>query len=145
MRLGNYILSILLAILFGCKGSLGVSKIVEPKANYQINSRLHDIWALKSIDEKVIGSEQSNAYLEFNLTTEKVYGNTGCNSISGNLIIHADTLILLNLAVTEMLCFNFQNEQEYISLIQLPMVYRIEELELVLKSTRATLIFRKVD
>jgi len=145
MRLRNYILSILLAMLFGCKGSLGVSEIVEPKNHDQFNSRLHDIWALKSIDEKVIGSEQSNAYLEFNLTTEKVYGNTGCNSISGNLTIHSDTLILSNLAVTEMLCFNFQNEQEYISLIQLPMVYRIEELELVLKSTRATLIFRKVD
>lgn len=142
MRIGFLLICILLA---SCKVSNSdVSKVGEATEN-QINYRLHDIWALRTIDGIEIGQEQSNAYLEFNLTTEKCYGNTGCNSLSGDLVINPDTLRLSNLAVSEMLCIGFQFEHNYISSLKKPMNYIIDNLELTLTSKQSTLTFRKVD
>jgi heat shock protein HslJ len=107
--------------------------------------RLHDIWALRTVNGIDISREQSNAYLEFNLTTEKVYGNTGCNSLSGDLKVDADTLIMSNLAVSEMICVRFPFEQNYINQLKLPMEYSIDGLQLTLSSNQSTLVFQKVD
>jgi len=111
----------------------------------ELDQRLHDIWALKQVDGVKAAPEQVTAYLEFNLTTNKVYGNTGCNSLSGEIKVEGDSIKLLNLAVTEMFCVGFKNEQEYLYRLQNPMKYSLNGLELTLISNQSVLIFQKVD
>ena len=135
----------LFIFLVSCKSVNQVVAEVGNNTDVQVNYRLHDIWALNTIDSIDAGRDRSNAYLEFNLTTDKIYGNTGCNSLSGDLIVKADSLRMFNIAVSEMLCIRFQNEQEYISSLEQPMSYSIEGLELTLKSKQTTFTFRKVD
>jgi heat shock protein HslJ len=111
----------------------------------ELDQRLHDIWSLKSVDGVKAAPEQVSAYLEFNLTTNKVYGNTGCNSLSGDLIAKGDSIKLLNLTVTEKFCIGFENEQEYLNRLQDPMKFSLNGLELTLISNKSVLIFQKVD
>ncbi len=132
-------------VLFACRSASPViEKTVEPQ-NTNINYRLHDIWALRETDGIAVGDAQAAAYLEFNLTTKKVYGNTGCNSLSADLYVDVDSLRIMNMAITEMYCDNFQHEQNYVNDLMRPMSYEINGISLTLISSQAKFSFRKVD
>lgn len=97
----------MLCFFLGCR-SAPVTNLNLVVSENTINYGLHDIWALRSVDGIDVGREQSSAYLEFNLATGKVYGNTGCNSLIADLFVDTDSLRLLNMAITELFCDNFQ-------------------------------------
>lgn len=132
-------------VLFACRSATPLIEKAEETPNTSINYRLHDIWALREIDGRAVGDAQAAAYLEFNLTTKKVYGNTGCNSLSADLFVDADSLRIMNMAVTEMYCDNFQQEQDYVTNLMRSMHYEIDGLSLTLISNETNFSFRKVD
>jgi len=142
-RMQTYFLWIALFFL-SCR-SAPVTNLNLVVSENTINYGLHDIWALRSVDGIDVGREQSSAYLEFNLTTGKVYGNTGCNSLTADLFVDTDTLRLMNTAITELFCDNFQQEQRYVAHLIQSMSYSVDGLMLTLKSNQAILIFKKVD
>ena len=142
-RMQTYFLWIALFFL-SCR-SAPVTNLNLVVSENTINYGLHDIWALLSVDGIDVGREQFSVYLEFNLTTGKVYGNTGCNSLTADLLADADSLRLMNTAITEIFCDNFQQEQRYVANLTQSMNYKIDGLTLILKSNQAILIFRKAD
>ncbi len=120
-------------------------KIDKVKKTDKVDYRLNDIWALKTINGEEVNENLKKAYIEFNLTTNKVYGNTGCNSLSGDLYIEGNTITLSKMAVTEMYCVDYNNEQDFLTPLNQPMTYKIFELKLTLKSYGKTLVFQKGD
>lgn len=142
-RMQTYFLWIALFFL-SCR-SAPVTNLNLVVSENTINYGLHDIWALLSVDGIDVGREQFSVYLEFNLTTGKVYGNTGCNSLTADLLADADSLRLMNTAITEIFCDNFQQEQRYVANLTQSMNYKVDGLTLILKSNQAILIFRKAD
>ncbi len=132
-------------VLFACRSATPLIEQAEETPNTSINYRLHDIWALREIDGRAVGDAQAAAYLEFNLTTKKVYGNTGCNSLSADLFVDADSLRIMNMAVTEMYCDNFQQEQDYVTDLMRSIRYEIDGLSLTLISDETKFSFKKVD
>lgn len=60
---------------------------------YIADYRLDDIWVLDSINNKKIKAAnfiKKLPYLELNLTEKKVFGSTGCNTITGLIEIKGD-------------------------------------------------------
>jgi len=132
----------LILVFHGCRVK---NQLVVKSAEMSPNIKLHDIWALRRVDNENTKGNLRSAYLEFNLTMNKVYGNTGCNALSGDLKVKEDTIYLINLMVTEKYCEGFGNEQEYLNLLQNPMKYSLNGLELTLISKGSVLTFQKVD
>jgi heat shock protein HslJ len=74
---------------------------------YLADYRLHDIWVLDSINNKKISAEdfmKGNPLLELNLTENKIYGNTGCNNISGAIEVLGKKIHFGRLATTRIAC-----------------------------------------
>lgn len=146
-------ISFLLIVISACKTKKQNSdkiettteKVEKMKDKDKIDYRLNDIWALKTINGEEVDENLKKAYIEFNLTTNKVYGNTGCNSLSGDLHVEGNVITISKMAVTEKYCLDFNNEQDFLTPINQPMTYKIFELKLTLKSSSKTLVFQKGD
>lgn len=135
--------AVLLILIFqGCSEK---NQLAVKSSEVSTNLKLHDIWALRRMGDDNATGYLRKAYLEFNLSTDKVYGSTGCNAISGDLKVKDDTIYLINLMVTEKYCEGFGNEQEYLNRLQNPMKYSLNGLELTLISNGSVLTFQKVD
>lgn len=72
---------------------------------YLNDPALHDIWAVKSW--KGLGGEKGvpqNAFIEFNMKTQRIYGNLGCGDLSGYFSPMGSKLKLYALDYTDKLC-----------------------------------------
>lgn len=110
--------------------------------------RLHDIWALESINgEKIELNEniKNLPMIEIYVEDERVYGNTSCNSFNGKVNIEGNKISFSNIIATEMACPG-NVEQRFLSSIESVDNYKIEKMRLLLfKGEVETMVFRKID
>ena len=111
-------------------------------------NRLHDIWALESIrGEKIVVDEtvKNLPVLEIYVEDERVHGNTGCNTLNGNLKIDGNRISFFEIITTEMACPG-DLEQKFLSALQKVNNYKIEKLKLYLyEDNKELLSFQKID
>ena len=118
------------------------------EAMNNVDVRLHDIWALESINgEEFIKDEQNinHPVIEIYLKEERVHGNAGCNIINGTVQVDGSSITFSNIITTEMAC---QGDFEYRFLTALQSVdnYKIEKLRLfIYEDEEERLVFRKID
>jgi len=136
----NFIITFfLLLILTSCS---------TKEAGSDVNVRLHDIWALESINgEEFVKDDQTNNHpvIEIYLEEERVHGNAGCNTINGKVKIDGSNITFSEIITTEMACpGNF--EYRFLTALQSVDNYKIEKLRLFLyEGEKVRLVFRKID
>jgi heat shock protein HslJ len=110
--------------------------------------RLHDIWALESIEgEKIIIDEtlKNLPMLEIYVEEERVQGNTSCNTINGKVKINGSEITFFDIIKTEMACPG-NLEQRFLSALDKTSNYKIEKMRLHLfDDEQELLVFRKID
>lgn len=111
--------------------------------------RLHDIWALRAFNGKEINAadfDKGIPHLEFNIREGKVFGNAGCNAISGSFIQSKSIIAIGSIASTKMLCNAYSFEQDFLSaLSRKNFKYKFNGLNLTLTDEKNVLEFSKVD
>lgn len=118
--------------------------------HYLGDYRLHDIWALESIDGQAVAAAQfatkDKPYLELNLTREEALGFGGCNGFGGSLTPERAGLKFGNLRGTMLACPVLPFEQRFLgALAEHSFTYRLENRRLTLENRVNTLVFKKVD
>ena len=112
--------------------------------------RLHDIWALESIDGQTVVAAQfatkDKPYLELNLTREEVLGSAGCNGFGGSLTPERAGLKFGTLRGTMLACPALPFERKFLGALSGNFfTYRLENRHLTLKNRVNQLVFKKVD
>lgn len=127
------------ALVIGCS---------TKEAASEVDVRLHDIWALASINgEEFIKDEQTGNHpvIEIYLNEERVHGNAGCNTINGKAEVDENKIAFSNIISTEMACQG-DIEQRFLAALQSVDNYKIEKLRLYLyEGKEERLVFRKID
>ncbi len=110
--------------------------------------RLHDIWALESVNGEMINFNENIINLpmiEIYVEDERVHGNTSCNSFDGKVYIDGDKISFSNIIATEMACPG-NLEGRFLTAIQSVNNYKIEKMRLFLFSEKVErMVFRKID
>ncbi|MBK9098786.1 MAG: META domain-containing protein [bacterium] len=110
--------------------------------------RLHDIWALESIEgKKVIIDETVRILpvLEIYVEDERVHGNTGCNVLNGSVEIDEEKILFSKIITTEMACPGNLEQRFLASLIEVNR-YKIEKMSLHLfEDEKELMVFKKID
>jgi len=117
------------------------------EAGNNVNVRLHDIWALESINEKEFIKDELNNHpvIEIYLKEERVQGNAGCNTINGKAEVDGSNIAFSEIITTEMACPG-DLEQRFLTALQNVDNYKIEKLRLFLyEGEEERLVFRKID
>ena len=113
-----------------------------------VDVRLHDIWALESINgEEFIRKNQTNNHplIEIYLKEERLHGNAGCNNINGKVDVDGNNISFSNIITTEMACPG-DLEQRFLAALESIDNYKIEKLRLLLyEGEKERLVFRKID
>ena len=112
--------------------------------------RLHDIWALESIDGQTVVAAQfatkDKPYLELNLTREEILGFAGCNGFGGSLTPERAGLKFGTLRGTMLACPALPFERKFLGALSgNSFTYRLENRHLTLKSRVNQLVFKKID
>lgn len=125
----------------GCKSGSKAPATTEarpPADNKQAKPQkptLHGSWEL----EKVYGAKEPFTHLfpqakptaVFDLRTNTVNGNNGCNSYNGPISLRTNTLTISDLVSTKKLCPGV-NEQLFMTTIKMTNSYRIDDGKLIL-------------
>ena len=111
--------------------------------------RLHDLWALESIDGQAVAAARfgkDKPYLELNLTSEQALGFSGCNSFGGSLTPARAGITFGTLRGTMLACPALAFEQQFRGALSgRSFSYQIENRRLTLKNRVNTLVFNKFD
>ncbi|NVO33388.1 META domain-containing protein [Hymenobacter lapidiphilus] len=112
--------------------------------------RLHDIWALESVDGQAVDAAQfttkDKPYLELNLTRAEALGFGGCNGFGGSLTPERAGLKFGTLRGTMLACPALPFERKFLGALSgNSFSYRIENLRLTLENRTSTLVFKKID
>jgi len=87
------------------------STTVKMSKKNEADQRLHDLWAIIQIGDKVFEKEdfpKEMPMFELNLTEGTVSGTDGCNRFRGSIQATADSLTFGNLLSTQMACPNME-------------------------------------
>jgi heat shock protein HslJ len=113
-----------------------------------VNKRLHDIWALESINGKAfVKDEQTNQHpvIEIYVEEKRVHGNAGCNTINGKIEVDESNITFSEIMTTQMACPG-DLEQKFLAALQSINSYKLEKLRLFLyEDEEERLVFRKID
>jgi len=134
----HFIFLSLVIVLWGCSSK---------EAGSDVNVRLHDIWALESInDEEFVKGELSNhPVIEIYLKEERVHGNASCNTLNGKVVVDGKNISFSEIITTEMACPG-DLEQRFLTALQNIDNYKIEKLRLYFyEGEEERLVFRKID
>ena len=114
---------------------------------YLNNPALHDIWALKGWSALSANQHiEPSAYLEFNMKTQRLYGNLGCGEIEGNFTPMGDKIKIYDLDYRNKPCAeNASGEELFDYLNYKTHKLVIDGLNLMLVHEQDTLRFIKVD
>ena len=116
---------------------------------YIADYRLHDIWVLDSINNKKIKASDfmKKLHFELNLTEKKVFGSTGCNTITGPIEIMGKKIYFGKLATTRIACKATNFETAYLQGLEDKIIpYKIITGKLYLQvSTDKVFIYKKTD
>ena len=111
--------------------------------------RLHDIWALQSIGNKVIDPKEFQngiPTIEFQLNEGKTYGFGGCNRFFGKIHLEDGAISFSQVGSTEMACPGLHLETEFLSTFSdKTLSYKVMEGILNLGEGENRLVFKKVD
>ncbi len=110
--------------------------------------RLNDNWALKELNGKVVKWEKLEKVprIEFHLSEHRVFGNGGCNTFQGNLMLFPDSIKIGPLATTLKACPDLQLEQKFFEAIsENKLNFKILDGELVLENDSTLLVLTKTD
>ena len=117
-------------------------------AGNEVDIRLHDIWALETINGEEFGKDEQNInhpLIEIYLKEERVHGNAGCNTVNGKVEVDGNNISFSEIISTEMACPG-ELEQRFLSALQSVDNYKIEKLRLFLyEDEEERLVFRKID
>jgi len=117
------------------------------EAGNDVDIRLHDIWALESINgEEFVKDEQINhPVIEIYLEEERVHGNASCNTINGKVKVDGSNITFSKIITTEMACPG-NLEYRFLTALQSVDNYKIEKMRLFLYEDEAERLgFRKID
>ena len=127
MKIELILFSLLLSfLLIGCS-----SKELTQK----VDVRLHDIWALESIDGeayKKAKTDISHPLIEIYVEESRAQGTTNCNTLNCKLEIEGDKILFVNISVTEMNCSG-DIEKRFLSALESITNYKIEKGRLFLR------------
>lgn len=116
---------------------------------YMADYRLHDIWALESIDGKPIDKaafKMGVPTMEINLATNHVSGFAGCNQYGGDVKLGQSVITFSSVYATKMACDNLDEEQQFLQAIsEKTMAFTFEKGFLTLKSGNSSVVLKKVD
>ena len=92
------------AMLTGCSSS----KTIAPLTS------LAGEWTIEKIDGNAIDKKAGDEvpFMGFDTTAKRIYGNTGCNSLTGELKADNGKINLDNMGSTRMMCADMTNEQK---------------------------------
>ena len=122
----------------------------EGCGRFIFDHRLHDIWALESINGRKVEIREGQGerpYLEFHTGEGRVMGKTTCNSLNGGAEAMGNRIEFKNIGATMMGCPNPELEAEFLKALGPGKVeYRIDAGRLHLsRDGKETMVFRKVD
>lgn len=128
---------------------LAACQVKKETQNTDIN-RLHDIWALSSINGEAYNPEQSQKHptLEIFVAEKRVAGNDGCNGIFGGIEkLTATELKFGMLAGTKMMCRDMKIPDAFGQALSKVEYYTLAELQLTLldKDHNELMFLKKVD
>ncbi len=108
---------------------------------------INDIWALTKINNtdivKVTGRTQP--MIEIHLNGNRFLGNTGCNEMSGTVVVGDKSIKFSDITQTKMFCDD-SPEIEFLNGLKKADTWEISKLTLYLKSGNdVVLTFKKVD
>ena len=113
-----------------------------------VNIRLHDIWALESINGKAfVKDEQTNQHpvIEIYVEEKRAHGNAGCNTINGKIEVDESNITFSEIMTTQMACPG-DLEQKFLAALQSINSYKLEKFRLFLyEDEEERLVFRKID
>lgn len=111
--------------------------------------RLHDLWALESVDGQPVTAAQfpqTKPYLELNLTSEQALGFSGCNRFSGSLTPERNAIRFSTLGGPLLACPALAFEQRFRKILSgQSFTYQVENRHLTLTNRTTSLVFKKID
>ncbi|MEO9257507.1 MAG: copper resistance protein NlpE N-terminal domain-containing protein [Crocinitomicaceae bacterium] len=116
---------------------------------YMADYRLHDIWALESIDGKPIDKaalKMGVPTMEIDLVKNHVSGFAGCNQYGGDIKLGQSVITFSSVYSTKMACDNLDVENQFLQAIsEKTMSFILEKGFLTLKSGNSSVVLKKVD
>lgn len=113
-----------------------------------VNTLLHDIWILESIEGKTysrVENQNLHPTIEIYLAEERFGGNTGCNNMNGKVNVNGSKISFSNIVSTKMFCDGV-DETSFISALEKANSYKIEKMRLFLyEYEKEILVFKKID
>lgn len=130
-------------------GKKGKGSLAEFKGCglYLNNPALHDIWAVKGWSALSANKHiESGSYLEFNMKTQRIYGNLGCGEIEGSFTPMGDKIKIYGLDYRNKPCeINGSGKELFDHLNFNTHKLVIDGLDLMLISEQDTVLFIKAD
>jgi heat shock protein HslJ len=117
---------------------------------YRGNPRLHNIWALRAINNEKINPEtfpKEPPHFELNLGTKQLGGFAGCNNVFGQISFEYNKMIIQNLGSTKMYCAEASKiENDILEIMRAePLIYTFKDGLLILENTKGSLTLKNVD
>jgi len=127
------------------------AQVFEGCGSYITDYRLHDIWVLEEMKGATVSKEDFNGKdvpnMEVNINSNRFFGFSGCNRMTGSLFYEKDVLRFTQVASTRMACPNMEKESEFLTTLQASTNYKVENNRLYLSngSKENLLVLRKID
>lgn len=119
-------------------------------ASASADTRLHDIWALQTLNGHDIRAESFQRgvpNLELHVSDGRAMGFGGCNQFNGAAAFERDTIRFGALAATRMACIGAGGDVEngLFEVLKGAVGYRLDGLSLTLAGKGGVAVFKKVD
>ena len=138
MKQFQLIISICLSLIIMCCSS----------SKETANPLINDIWVLeflKGTDYKPGNNSSQRPQIEIHLNEKTIVGNTGCNSMNGNVKVEEDQIEFSDIITTKMFCPD-GIEQEFLMTLGMVNNYKIEKMKLFLyRDDEELMVFQKID
>ena len=125
-----------------------LANMLEKQADKRL--RIHDIWALKSLNSEAYDASKTNKHptLEFNTTEMRVFGNDRCNNIFGGIETLTDQKLKFGMiAGTRMACLDMEISNKFNTALAETESYTINNMTLQLYNAQGDelITIKKVD
>lgn len=117
---------------------------------YRGNPRLHDIWAVKQINDEELNPEKfpkDIPHFEMNLKSKQFSGFAGCNQVNGMLRFEYNKMYVDPLSSTKMYCAELSDiENKILNILRSgPVIYTLKGTTLILETKEGSITLKKVD
>lgn len=117
---------------------------------YRGNPKLHDIWAVKKINDEVLNPEKfpkDIPHFEMNLENKQFSGFAGCNQVNGMMRFEYRKMYIEPLSSTKIYCAELSDiENKLLNILRNgPVIYNLKGTTLLLETTGGSITLKKVD